>query len=88
MLVAYTLVETRYLGNIPDVDPSFLARSLWHLADVYGPIFRLNLVDRQMIVVSNYELANEVMNDDNYEKTVKGVLEQVGKVAGDGSVHS
>ena len=42
------------------------------------------MVARKLVVVSNYELAKEVLSDDNFEKTTKGVLDIVRGVAGDG----
>jgi len=72
------------VGNLPDVDPSFFAKSIWHLADLYGPIFQLDLVSRKVVVISNYELMKEVLDDDKYEKWVSGALLQVRNITKDG----
>jgi len=72
------------VGNLPDVDPSFFARSIWRLVDLYGPIFQLDLVNRKMIVISSYELLKDVMDDDRFEKIVAGGLVQVRALARDG----
>lgn len=69
---------------MPDIDPSFFNRSTWRLSETYGPIFQLNLVNRKLLVVGNYELAKDVLSDDNFEKSTKGVLDVVREVAGDG----
>ena len=71
-------------GNLPDVDPSFLAKSIWRLADLYGPIFQLDLLNRKMIVISSYELLRDVMDDDRFEKIVAGGLVQVRAIVKDG----
>ena len=61
-----------FLGNLPDVDPSFALKSLRHLSELYGPIYLLDLINRKFLVVSSYELAHEVCDDEHYEKTVSG----------------
>lgn len=66
------------------MDPSFFAKSIWRLADLYGPIFQLDMINRKMVVISNYELCREVLNDDKYEKIVSGGLKEVRAVAKDG----
>lgn len=72
------------IGNAAEMDPKFPASSIWRLADLYGPIFKLNIVGREFLVLSNFELINEVMDDDRFEKYVGGGLEQVRALAGDG----
>lgn len=63
-----------FTGNLPDIDPSFLAKSLWRLTDLYGPIFRLDLGGADMIVISNYEFLKEVQQDDRFEKQISAAL--------------
>ena len=80
-------VPPRYYGlagNLPDLDPTFMARSIWRLADLYGPIFQLDLVNRKMVVVSSYELLKDVMDDDKFEKVVAGGLKEVRAIIKDG----
>ena len=68
--------ERLFMGNLGDIDDtSFTIDSIWRMADVYGPIYSLNLVNRKVIVVSNHELVNEVCDEKRFEKTTKGVLE-------------
>ena len=66
--------ESWIAGNLGDIDPAFTIKSFWRLADIYGPIYSLNLVNRQTIVLSNYELINEVCDDERFEKQVTGPL--------------
>ncbi|KAG7001370.1 bifunctional cytochrome P450/NADPH P450 reductase [Physcia stellaris] len=61
-----------FLGNLPDVDPSFALKSLRHLSELYGPIYQLDLLSRKFVVVSSYQLAHEVCDDEHYEKIVTG----------------
>lgn len=72
------------LGNIPDIDPAFPNKSFWSLADIYGPIVLLDLLNRQDVVISNQELINEVCNDDRFEKHVGGPLEELRSLLYDG----
>ena len=73
-----------FTGNVKDIDPSFLIRSFWNLADIYGPIFKLTLPGRSVVVVSNYEFINEVCNEERFEKFVAGPLNEVRALTGDG----
>jgi cytochrome P450/NADPH-cytochrome P450 reductase len=72
------------VGNLPDVDSSFFARSIWRLADLYGPIFQLDLLARKTIVISSYELLKEVMDDDRFEKFLGNGLVEVRAIVKDG----
>ncbi|KAK0618291.1 cytochrome P450 [Bombardia bombarda] len=69
--------ESWILGNLREIDPSFATSSFWRLAEIYGPIYSLNLVKRNVIVVSDYNLIKEVCDDTLYEKYVTGVQENV-----------
>lgn len=51
--------------------------SLWRLADVYGPIFTLNLVKRKIVVLSSHALINEVCDEKRFEKKVAGAQEAI-----------
>lgn len=72
------------LGNLPDFDGSFPSKSFQHLADLYGPIYQLELLGKKNIVLSSHELTKETFDDDNYEKIVDGGLVQIRDSIGDG----
>lgn len=72
------------VGNIPDLDPHAPVQSLIRLARQYGPIFRLELPGREMIVVSSQELVNELCDEKRFDKKVHAALQQVRDFAGDG----
>lgn len=72
------------LGNLPDIDGSFPARSYWELTDLYGPIIELNLGGNRVVLLNNYELINDVADDDRFEKVVFGPLVHVRDQLGDG----
>ena len=69
--------ERWFIGNLGELDPDFAVSSIWKLADVYGPIYSLNLVTRRSIIVSNWELINEVCDDKRFEKAVTGVQDSL-----------
>ncbi|KAL8822904.1 MAG: hypothetical protein Q9191_006369, partial [Dirinaria sp. TL-2023a] len=71
-------------GNLPDVDPSSFVDSLIHLAKLYGPIYKLRLGSRNQIVISDHELIDSVCNDEQYEKTTLGNIDEVRNLLGDG----
>lgn len=73
-----------FLGNIADIDPTFISRSFWNLEKIYGPIYKLDLPGRTTIVVSSHELIDEICDEDRFEKTIAGPLKQVRAVVGDG----
>ena len=75
---------TWFLGNIPDIDPSNAATSFWRLADIYGPIFKLSLPGRDVIVCSNYETVNDLFDWKRFEKQVDGPLKELRALSGDG----
>lgn len=73
-----------FLGNVPDIDPSFALKSLWKLAALYGPIVQLDLLTRKIILLSTHALIHEVCNDDRFEKVIGGSLMQLRPLIGDG----
>ncbi|RWA11113.1 hypothetical protein EKO27_g3987 [Xylaria grammica] len=73
-----------FTRNLPEMDPSFPVASLWRLAAVYGDIFKLDLVARQAVVVSSYELINEIMDQSRFRKNPSGPLKELRALLGDG----
>ncbi|TVY59370.1 Bifunctional cytochrome P450/NADPH--P450 reductase [Lachnellula cervina] len=71
------------VGNLPDIDPAFPTRSFWHLADLYGPIVKLN-IGQPIILLSSQELINEMCDQDRFEKDPNVVLVQLRVLLGDG----
>jgi cytochrome P450 / NADPH-cytochrome P450 reductase len=71
-------------GNLRELNPDFPNSSIWRLADIYGPIYKLVVLNREVVVVSSQEFINEVCDDDRFEKTVSGSLEEVRALARDG----
>lgn len=72
------------LGNVPDLDGSFILKSWWELADLYGDIYSLDIFGEKFVVLHNYELINDSADDDRFEKTISGPLVYVRDQIGDG----
>jgi hypothetical protein len=73
-----------FTKNIPDVNPNFPMESIWRLADIYGPIYKLDFVTNQVLVLSSHELINEVCDEDRFEKSIVGALKETRALLGDG----
>src|SRR6266700_5827925 len=72
------------LKNLKDMDPNGPVQGLMQLARTYGPIYRLSLPERDMIVVSSQELVNELCDEKRFDKKVHTALENIRAFAGDG----
>ena len=72
------------LGNIPDIDPSFPVRSLWHLMDLYGPIFKFRIGPVTTYMVGTQEIANEVFDQERFIKVPNTTLQEIRALTGDG----
>lgn len=73
------------LGNIPDIDITAKSTSYSRLAAEYGPIFKLDLVSKDLTILSSHELINEVFDETRFEKLL-GTLREVRHAAGDGLI--
>ena len=71
-------------GNLRELDTARPVQSMMRLARTWGPIFRLELVGRSLILVSSQELVNELCDDKRFDKKVHASLEQIRAFAGDG----
>ncbi|ETN43966.1 uncharacterized protein HMPREF1541_10831 [Cyphellophora europaea CBS 101466] len=72
------------LGNVRDIDPNNASLSLIHLAEKYGPIFKLNIVGQDRYFVASAELLNEICDEKRFHKAVSGPLKEVRNGVGDG----
>ncbi|KAI0183157.1 cytochrome P450 [Xylaria flabelliformis] len=73
-----------FIGNLPEMDPSFPLSSIWRLGDVFGDIYKLDLVTRKNVFVSSYELANELMDETRFHKSPTGGTKELRALLGDG----
>jgi cytochrome P450/NADPH-cytochrome P450 reductase len=72
------------LGNLLDVNRTSPAEGLIALAGEYGPIFRLAVLDREVVFVSNFALGDELCDTERFEKKVGPGATQARAFAGDG----
>jgi cytochrome P450/NADPH-cytochrome P450 reductase len=73
------------LGNLFDVRGADTPiQGLMKLARQYGPIFRLRVGPRNLVVVSGFDLANEICDDERFDKMLGAGLINARSVAGDG----
>ncbi|KIX94974.1 uncharacterized protein Z520_09284 [Fonsecaea multimorphosa CBS 102226] len=72
------------LGNVLDIDPNNANQSLRHLADKYGPIFKLSVFGADRYIISSVELLNEICDEKRFHKAVSGALDQVRNGVGSG----
>ncbi|KAB8293717.1 hypothetical protein EYC80_009202 [Monilinia laxa] len=73
-----------FLGNVQDLDPVNSIASLERLAEIYGPIFKLNLGGIEKLYISTQALLNEICDEKRFTKVVSGGLEQVRNGVTDG----
>ncbi|KAJ3457900.1 hypothetical protein MRS44_012009 [Fusarium solani] len=73
-----------FVGNLTDIDMEYPLGSMLHLANTYGPIYRLSLAGSDMVIVSSWELVHEVCDDSRFKKSIKGDLEELRAAVHDG----
>lgn len=73
-----------FVGNLLDlVDDEAPLRALEHLAEVYGPIFKLTRQGNRVIMVSSVEIMEEICDEARYVKAPPGALTpKPGKASG------
>ena len=59
-----------FIGNFLDIsDPEGPISGLHHLAEIYGPVFRLKLFGNRQLVISDAKIMKEVLNEKRFLKT-------------------
>lgn len=72
------------IGNVPDIGMETPVQNLMKLAQHYGPIFRVTLPNRTVLIVSSAELVAEISDQQRFDKLLHGPLIQIRDFAGDG----
>jgi cytochrome P450/NADPH-cytochrome P450 reductase len=75
---------TLLLGNLLAVSARTPTQDLMRLARQYGPIFWLDLRGRVLLIISGFELVDELSDETRFDKSVRGPLRRVRRFAGDG----
>ncbi|KAF6817219.1 bifunctional p-450:NADPH-p450 reductase [Colletotrichum musicola] len=73
-----------FLGNVTDIDMELPMRSFIHLADKYGPIYKVDLLGKTSVWINTQELVNEVCDDKRFRKAIDGELEFLREAVHDG----
>lgn len=63
-----------FLGNILDLQDEVPIRAMERLADVYGPIFKINTLGRELILVSGFDIFDELCDETRFYKLLGGKL--------------
>lgn len=76
--------EKFLLENLLDLSATSPIQDMVRLAREYGPIYRLEMRGRVAIVLSGYDLVNEVCDEKRFDKSIRGALRLVRRFSGDG----
>ncbi|KAJ5725109.1 uncharacterized protein N7483_006466 [Penicillium malachiteum] len=71
------------LGNVFDVNPNDTWISLIKLSQKYGPIFKINVLGKQIVFVSNVALLEEICDERRFRKCVVGPIVEMRQLAHD-----
>src|SRR4051812_23687371 len=72
------------VGNVPDLSSDTPVQSMMRLARELGPIYRLTFPSKTLLVVSSLALADELADEQRFDKLVHGPLHHIRDFAGDG----
>src|ERR1700746_2921213 len=72
------------VGNMLSLDSAAPVQHLTRLARELGPIFWLALMGAPIVIVSGYELVDELSDEKRFDKVVRGALRRVRAIGGDG----
>jgi cytochrome P450/NADPH-cytochrome P450 reductase len=73
-----------FVGNLLDLNPRTPVQGLMKLAQEFGPIFQLDMLGRPLVIVSGFELVNELSDETRFDKKIWAPLREVRSFAGDG----
>lgn len=74
------------LGNVLAIDPENPMLSIVNFLNQYGPIVNLKFPKQSVIMVGSQELVHELCDQDRFQKTVSGALEEIRALAKDGEL--
>jgi len=72
------------VGNMLSLDPTAPVQHLARMTKELGPIFWLDMMGAPLVIVSGYDLVNELSDEKRFDKAVRGALRRVRSVGGDG----
>src|ERR1700759_2525605 len=72
------------VGNMLSLDSSAPVQHLTRLTKELGPIFWLDMMGAPIVVVSGFNLVDELSDEKRFDKVVRGALRRVRAIGGDG----
>ncbi|WJR80590.1 cytochrome P450 [Bradyrhizobium sp. NP1] len=72
------------VGNMLSLDSTAPVQHLARLAKELGPIYWLDMMGAPIVIVSGYDLVDELSDEKRFDKAVRGSLRRVRAVGGDG----
>jgi cytochrome P450/NADPH-cytochrome P450 reductase len=73
-----------FVGNLSEIDPNNAIQSFVGMINRYGEIVKVDVMGRGIVLVGSQKMVHEVCDQKRFEKVVKGALNQVRQIAGDG----
>ncbi|SME99767.1 cytochrome P450 [Pseudobacteriovorax antillogorgiicola] len=74
------------IGHIPYVLSSNPFERMIQLCRRYGGLFRLQLYEDSVVVVTDSDIVEELLDENRFEKRVVGILDSIRPIAGDGLI--
>ncbi|MEO1689438.1 MAG: cytochrome P450, partial [Pseudomonadota bacterium] len=76
--------KTPVVGNMLSLDSSKPLQDLMRMAPGLGPIFKLDMMGKPLIIAWGADLVQELCDEQRFDKAVRGALRKVRAIAGDG----
>lgn len=67
------------IGNIFDLQDEVPLHAVERIANIYGPIVKLHVLGREAIMVSDFELFDELCDETRFYKLLSGALAAAGR---------
>jgi cytochrome P450/NADPH-cytochrome P450 reductase len=72
------------VGNMLSLDSTAPVQDLVRKSKELGPIFWLDMMGQPLVIVSGFDLVNELSDEKRFDKAVRGALRRVRAIGGDG----
>jgi cytochrome P450 / NADPH-cytochrome P450 reductase len=76
--------RTFVLGNLLSLTTTTPVQDMMRLAREYGPIYWLDMLGKPVVIVSGFDLVDELCDESRFDKSVRGALRRLRAFAGDG----
>ena len=76
--------RTFVLGNLLSLTTTSPVQDMMKLAREYGAIYWLDMLGKPVVIVSGFDLVDELCDESRFDKSVRGALRRLRDFAGDG----